>query len=355
MFKLFQALVLFGALQTNIYAQSWSEWSVSADYYSGVFWAHRKNMYQMEAFTKGLDLGVYRSSKGLRNDWGQFYRYPDVGLNLLYLDLGMSDLNGKVFGLLPFVEFRLKQGEKHQLNFKMATGLGWATSPWNLTENNLNKAFGSHLNGNMRVQFAGRILVTQHLALRYGAGITHFSNGNFKLPNLGINNVELSVGLAWQKHETLVHPKINKKLEKTYFKEIRIFGGSKETDLVNNMRTYPLGISFRQGQNASAKSDWMIGFDYFFDQSYTQTLEKSFKNQSEMGLALGHELKLGKFGFLTEIGFYAWVPNSVKGRLYKRLGFRYQVLPQWYIQGILKTHFARADYFEWGIGYRFLR
>jgi hypothetical protein len=47
--------------------------------------------------------------------------------------------------------------------------------------------------------------------------------------------------------------------------------------------------------------------------------------------------------------------NEVKedGDVYNRLQLKYHVPSGWSFSWGLKSHFARADYFEWGVGYGF--
>jgi hypothetical protein len=38
---------------------------------------------------------------------------------------------------------------------------------------------------------------------------------------------------------------------------------------------------------------------------------------------------------------------------YNRFGLRYRINSNWFAQLTLKTHFAKADFGEWGFGYAF--
>jgi hypothetical protein len=48
------------------------------------------------------------------------------------------------------------------------------------------------------------------------------------------------------------------------------------------------------------------------------------------------------------------MPNNNDGKGYNRIGFRHQWSDKWLISLSLKSHLFRADFIEWGMGYRIL-
>ena len=54
-----------------------------------------------------------------------------------------------------------------------------------------------------------------------------------------------------------------------------------------------------------------------------------------------------------EFGFYAYSKNKSVGFMYHRIGLRYQVSKHLLFNLTLKTHFAVAEYIEWGLGWKF--
>ena len=75
---------------------------------------------------------------------------------------------------------------------------------------------------------------------------------------------------------------------------------------------------------------------------------------SELGFKLCHETLLGKLTIVTDAAVYFYRPKTFKGLFYQRVGIKYNVAPSWHIFTTLKTHFFRADFIEWGIGYTIL-
>lgn len=75
----------------------------------------------------------------------------------------------------------------------------------------------------------------------------------------------------------------------------------------------------------------------------------------QIGFFTGYVLPLDRFQFLLGMGIYARDKFVQDERFYHRLGIRY-VLPKGLTFSVLlKSHWARADYVEYGIGYTFTK
>jgi hypothetical protein len=144
--------------------------------------------------------------------------------------------------------------------------------------------------------------------------------------------------------------------------ELRYSMGTKETSIIYRKRIFPATLSTRYFFRMAAWSRWHSGIDFFFDQGRLYrdnpadvTERPNLGNSLDIGVHIGHELLLGRLHFVTELGIYAYSPGLFKGISYQRLGFKYSFHPQWNASVVLKTHFSRADLFEWGIGYTIFR
>lgn len=327
----------------------------------GYMWAHRKTMLPLEAPTKSIDASIFWFTEDQDIDWTSLYGSPRFGLNLTYLDLGTT-YTGKAIGILPFIEFKLLNQSKQEFNFRLSTGLGYLTKKWGV-DNLKNKAIGSHVNMNMRAHFVYHRMIGEHLELSALAGITHFSNSNFKMPNLGVNSVEFGVGLSYNRHHKPENPKsyVPKEEDKLRRHEFKLTGGTKETGLVYTKRILVGILGYRYHIWCGPRSRFNGGADIFYDQGYfyrdnpaDAVGKPKLKDATEIGLTLAHDLILGKFHIVTEGGLYAYAPKWNNGLFYQRVGFKYEFSKQWLASLTLKTHFARADYLEWGIAYTIL-
>jgi hypothetical protein len=264
------------------------------------------------------------------------------------------------------MEIRILQKKHHEISFRWATGLGYITKVWDLETNNSNRVIGSHFNANMRGHLMYHALLPRGVELSFLAGVTHYSNGNIKLPNLGVNCVEMGIGLGFNKQRFLppsaVPKQISEKPHPRRALELRYSMGTKETSIIYRKRIFPATLSTRYFFRITPSSRWHGGLDLFFDQGRLYrdnpadvTERPNLSNSLDVGLHIGHELLIGRLHFVTELGVYAYSPGLFKGISYQRLGFKYSFHPQWNASVILKTHFSRADLFEWGLGYTIFR
>lgn len=330
----------------------------------GYLWAHRKTMLPMEAPTYGVDLNVYFMTQQGKQNWTRQYRSPRLGICFTYLNLGNPEISGEAFGILPYAEFKIVDRPRQEFNVRVSSGLGYLTKVWDLETNLLNKAVGSHLNANMRLHLAYHWMIHPKIELSAVFGITHFSNANYKMPNLGLNSVEGGIGLGYHLHGK---PKQSKAYVPDTVKmkgrhEIRFSGASKVTGLVYSKRVFVSELSYRYSFWGGQKIRLHGGVDVFHDRGFLYrdnpanvTESPGIANSIETGLVLGNEFLLGSLHIITEGGIYAYSPKWNKGPVYQRLGFKYEIGRHWAASITLKTHFARADYIEWGISYTILQ
>ena len=111
-------------------------------------------------------------------------------------------------------------------------------------------------------------------------------------------------------------------------------------------------------QAISQRSDWGIGADLFYDESIQHRLildhQTSTTNADNFrpGIYGAYQIAAGNLGLMFNMGFYPYSKWKGDGNFYHRICFRY------YIRNLivcmnLKTHYAKADFIEWGIGWKF--
>lgn len=326
----------------------------------GFLIAHREYMANMEAHTYGVEIHYssnYSGWKSMDNGYKNFI----WGTGLTYFNLGNPQLNGHVIAWHIHFESALNANKRSPLTLRFGSGIGYLSRPYDLQSNKKNKAIGSNLNGNMQIMLKKYVELNQHYSLVYGIGITHYSNGNFKRPNLGINMAHLDLGLL---------------------KKINLNGASGKKDLPELFPNAGLELSVGYARKQIAVADtrffnifssglmyyfphninrnWRFGTEVFLDKTYPYSLfnEASLKNRplkdyTEIALKVGHEFKFGRIGMVTDLGTYLYRPNDYKKRVYFAIGFNYFFGKGVVAQTRLKSHMAVADYFYWSGGYRF--
>lgn len=326
--------------------------------HQGYLMAHRVDMQEMEAHTKGFQFHIVNKSTGSEY-WDNWYNKPEWGISLEYLDLG-NEVNGKVLSLTPFIRVGSSRIRRNPRYFEIGMGIGYFDSPFHITENHLNRAIGSKLNASVRVALIQKIRLNKLLDLSMGVGITHFSNGNANLPNLGINIPNLSFGIEY--FPFAIKPVPRERSTKNDFSnfEFSVGMGVKQEEVIDDER---IPIFIYQGTYLFAPRktrSYRFGIDYMIDNSYNYdflnpaTLENtSFKSKTEIALRVGHEYRLDRFSLVTDIGFYALRPTKIKKAMYQNIGLRVHANNRFYIGWHLKTHLFIADYFVYSIGYKF--
>lgn len=354
--KLSIILILFTSL--NLKADYYR--GLQVNYLPGFLIAHRDYMANMEAHTFGIEM-IYSSDM---TGWKQVdtkFRNLRWGTGFTFFNLGNRELNGYVYALHFHVEANLKKRKHFQSTLKFGSGVGFLDRPYNLLTNKKNKAIGSHLNGNMQVMYKTYFDISQRNSLVAGLGITHYSNGNFRRPNLGINMVHLNFGIL-HKLKIEQEPKL-KTLPQLFPKNGFEFnlGFARKQIGVADTRFFTIGgASLLYYFRHNDTRNWRVGLQSYFDKTYPYVKfdANSLNNvklakMTEIAAVMGHEFVFGRLAIVTDIGAYFYRPNDYKKAVYFSIGFNYFFNKGFNVQSRLKSHMAVADYFYWSGGYRF--
>jgi len=76
------------------------------------------------------------------------------------------------------------------------------------------------------------------------------------------------------------------------------------------------------------------------------------EDYKRVGLFVGHELFINKTSLLTQFGYYVYYPFDFEGRTYLRIGLKRYITKKWFGALTLKSHAAKAEAIELGIGIR---
>jgi hypothetical protein len=339
--------------------QNMERWGITTSVLGGYVWAHTGEVDNLKAHVYGGTIG-FRFQTANRRQWHRIYNHPAWGIDFLYLNYGTPNILGATYGVLPFMEFPFFRVHSLRFNLKVSTGLGYITQPFDLHTNVSNNTIGSHINGHLGLHGIINIPLTKNNELQLSGGLTHFSNGNFKMPNLGVNTPEIKIGYTRYFGSTTVNNPLPNSTDtglNTYSLSLAI--ARKYTDYIFPHKVLAGIAQFKYLRRLSTKSKLGGGLDVFYDEgnfyadNRTGIAQKGSPAQAlEVGLKAAHELNIGNLVFVSDIGAYLYNKNKVKGTIYQRLGLRYQISSNTGIYTALKVHFARADYFEWGLTYR---
>lgn len=281
----------------------------------------------------------------------------EIGISFYGSGTGNAEETGYAFGLYPFFNFPISKA-KNPVNFQLGCGLGYLSRIYS-EENFKNNAIGSHFNAFISLGLTQRLHITRNLDLSFSVGWTHFSNGASKAPNLGINlpSARFSIDYLFHKPYRIDQSVENAIIEvppklmlfgSISFKQIRIDGPHYTTQ--NLMAEY----AFAQ----NSKRSWIIGTDFTLDLSMQAKMADDnealgpFSQNLKIGLKTACHFHIDDLTIVLQAGSYIKNVNFNKEFIFQRLALRYKMNKKAYFHIALRSHFAKADAIEFGLGYR---
>lgn len=331
-------------------------WSMGMHYHYGFTVAHRPSIIHLQQeHLRGFEIN-WQKLPASSDSWRSLYNFPWLGFTYLNFDLGNPLELGQGHGFFPEIYFPLIAKRPLQLVVRTGLGIGYVERPFNAEDNYKNLAIGSKINCGINTALLFRIPASKRFQITTGLNFTHYSNGASKMPNLGLNMATVQAGIQYiagkeQVREKLPDPERRKGIEYSAtlaaaFKDIYPPGGK---------TYYPVTFNLNAMGDISPKSLVGGGFDFTIDPSIVPRLEEDqregFGKKSRIGIHAGYGLRVGRCSGTLQTGTYLYNHLRIDGTIYNRLLFRYYATDALYFCFNLKSHFAKADYFEWGIGY----
>lgn len=397
-------ILLFGSIK----AQSNQNFQFKAEYIYGNILKHTVHLENLvKGPVTGVEFAMEWQTAGEKT-WNQFLNFPKTGIGAVYIDLSNPDTLGKVFAIYPYINIPIIRSKFISFYVKPDAGISYltktfkdATAYYPSGEVNLNKsnaAIGSHIN----VYFAGslnmEIPLAAGLILTADYGWNHVSNGSIIQPNSGINMLNGFVGLKYfPNFKNYAQPQKQKieSLPKKITTEIILSGGIRQLYYKDN-RFLPIGSLTVAGFYPITNYYRMgIGVDAFYDgvfgqvNSSTVPSENTTKyartyitsdllsNKIRAGVSWQNELIIGRLTAGFHFGLYLYNPvknmepylsastktlnkpliysydiEKEDGWLYTRASMKYALDNHLFLSLGLKTHLQKAEFIEWGMGYR---
>ena len=349
-----------------------AHWSVIVAPQGGVIIPHHESVkHLIQGHSMGVHVFVNRQSDGSKF-WQWAYNFPECGVDFTAINSGNTEQLGNQYSSSYLVNLPLNKDRRIQTKvgvserkfrhwIGLGIGLGYSTQRWDLETNHQAPMLGSRMNAAISFQYSMRLAAFTFGEFRAGFRVLHFSNGAFQMPNLGTNNAGLFLSYATAKHS---HRKVQAPptpVIERYSLSVGLASGLKEI-LPPNGRKYTASVlSFLGEKRISYKSALGVGFDVLYDASSIAVMELRNGSKPEasraiqVGGLLSYSLFFDKLSFKMQQGLYIRDEFKLNGSLYHRFGLRYSIARCLYAQLTLKTHFAKADYGEFGIGYLWRR
>ncbi len=331
----------------------------------GITTAHRPIMaHLVQKKTFGFELAIAKQQTE-ESDLSIKHKYPINGLALEYRNFGYDEVLGHGISLIQYQDFVIFQSKKNVcLDFKIGAGVSYITKKYHKENNPTNNAIGSNINA--KVSFKLELnKFTTHYHFGLGAELAHFSNGTFKHPNLGLNTLAIYANIGFNYNERRMFScseKVIKKIEpvsKGYFIGEGILSISEVLPIPGDTKKYPVfagRFSFVKPLNLSW--NYEIAIDGVYNSSNQfKHLDKNHdaKDITQLGLYAGLSFNYYKSQIIFGMGYYFLDVINPLGRAYNRVGYRYFFNKNLFGLFNIRANFGKADFFEFGVGYKFNR
>jgi len=307
----------------------------------------------------GLEMNVQRQTTGSA-PWHSWYKYPKVGLALIYYDYH-NPILGQSYAASVYLSKALLRTPRQDVSFRLGTGLAYFTESYDLQTNRKNTFIGSPLNATLQMRVEYDVAVSQHLGVLLALGLNHYSNGGSAKPNFGINLPTLLLGLNYhQRRPAPVAPSVAAVPTDTgqKFAYLSTSLGSKQRTGGDPTNYLVNSVTLAVGQRVSRKSNLLVGVEGFYDRSLLAVLRDTARRQDHLpdvkkaSAFVGHELLFGRLAFVAHLGVYFYNPYKSNPIYYERLGLKYQFTNLLFGAIDLKAHRATADVIEFKVGVR---
>lgn len=338
--------------------------SLDANFYYGTILEHNPDIsHLITGHPTGVILSYNRKTYGFKA-WESRFNYPDWGFSLVYQDM-KNEYLGDNYGLYAHYNFYFL---KRHLMFRIGQGIAYTTNPYDKETNFINNAYGSDLlSATYLMLNYKKENIFKGFGLQAGISLLHYSNANFRAPNNSTNTFTFNIGTNYVLDYDKQPEFIELTEEKSYTEDIRynlaLRSGINESD-INDMGQFPfLIVSAYADKRLTRKSAIQVGADIFFAEFLKELIyfysvafpERDISGDEDwkrVGVFVGHELFINKMSVEAQLGYYIYYPFDFEGRVYNRIGLKRYFGDKVFGAISLKSHGAKAEAVEFGIGIR---
>ncbi len=261
---------------------------------------------------------------------------------------------GSAFNLSYFLEPLLWENAVFQLRLRASGGLNIASKPYDEKTNASNPAFSSPINGYLGLGISTYFKVTNTTYVFANATYSHFSNGNTRNPNYGLNYPHLGIGVDYN-FNTTSKPIGNTLFQKEKWRfDLGVFASNKSIPILPQLRFWAYGALVQASYRTGPINAWTIALEGFRDHSMRMSVDSNiFYLNKEVsinlgGLLIGHEFVFNRCIFSQQLGMYYFnqLPQDLVGRFYHRWGFNYKLNKQFMAGLNLNANLEKAFLFD---------
>lgn len=354
--KYFVISIIFSlALVCN--AQEIAKYSIAAKTHYGFIAPHRKGFANLiTGHVPILEIDFEQQTNGAKF-WHNNFKLPTTGVAIFQGSFGNKEHLGYFTSISPYIGFPVVN-KKVKLYLRFGSGLGYVSKPFDLATNYKNDLLGSHLNVFFNFQTEVSIPLSNKMNISSGFSFSHLSNGAYALPNLGINIPSAFVGLKYNiNHQNIEEQNLSNRDSYKINILTDLSLGFKE-HRVDEAKKIGFNFNILGWKSISKTSSIGIGTDLFYNSALNEYFEEStstaatFGNILRHGVSLGYKVNISKVQLYFQFGGYTYAKENNQGLFYQKIGGYIWLTDKLYFTGNLKVHYAVADFFQFGIGYK---
>lgn len=180
------------------------------------------------------------------------------GIGIGYYDFGSKEELGNPLAFYLYQGARIARiTPRLSLNYEWNFGISFGWKPYDEYENYNNTVIGSEANAYINAGLQLNWMLTKELDLIAGVSATHFSNGNTKFPNAGLNTIGLKVGVAYN-----FNRQADALTKAAYQTPVPVFPRHMSYDLTLFGSWRRKGVFVGNGQVAAPDAYTVLGFNF---------------------------------------------------------------------------------------------
>lgn len=310
-------------------------------------------------------------------EWAQACNYPRLGIGLQYLHIMNRNELGHPLSVYGFYDGNYLRLKNFELTSRLSAGLAYGLTTYDPNDVLPNDIICTKVNSFIELGIGMAFRLNESLFIEPGFRLTHFSNGNIREPQKGINITSYSIGLRSYLNGPPPAP-IKMSLNKPQHR--------------HEMIAF-IGVASRQIEFHTQENDWSIetyGMNYLMTNihlGYNYEMTRRFKlgggvdliydgtngqrESAKIGVpdkgAVAFEDKLGVAVFIsgetainqlsvvTTLGYMVAGTRyeSSSSRFEQRLGFKYHFYEHYFAGiNVRSYHFRAAKALEFNVGVR---
>lgn len=355
---------------------------------------------------QSFDLTYGKSTYNDENNlWAKHLNYPKTGFLVSYSNFGNPKQLGIGLTFMPFFDFSILDRFTNRIRLQTGLGCSYNNVVYDKVTNPGNYGISTHITWAFRAFIYYTILHKNEIAIKFGAGATHFSNGHTRFPNHGLNSVLATIKTEFNfsnPQAPIIEPdlaKTNDDYDSQTFYSTRFGIGKRVLSRNYNFQKDVFTSSSSFGIIKHKTYKYGLGFYYRFYEDYYDYIKEDgpiinnefsnfkkapFQYASAFGIFANFEILMNHFSLESELGVNLYKPaykidwmlnygktiNSiyypekygVMGTLKQifstRLGFKYYALNtkkspvhNLFLAANINANLGQADFSELSLGY----